>query len=301
MRRHRRAQAGDAILRKGRHDLALVAVEGIRERRAGPAQVDDGHAAEYGSASTGPRNASACGGTSARRRRAHAAAPARPSRRRPAGPCSGQSIGWPSASSSAGGAGGSIMRPALRQRRRRAAPRPAARRRLPAAPEPYRYPGRHARAPGAARRRPRPAPGGRLTRTPVFQRQRLDFEAPLRAVRLGVQPSHQRAAAQDRQGEVAVAAFFAGRIAFEPVVEAEQFQRAAPVPDDGVERRQNRRQGGRQLAGGRVAQPAPHARHARTRHRSQPSTVQRSSAPSSTSACRSCARLARAVWCGSSR
>lgn len=68
-----------------------------------------------------------------------------------------------------------------------------------------------------------------------FQFERLELEDAIAPVRLGVDPAHQRAAAQDRQRKVTVAALAGRGVAFEPVVEAEQFERAPAVPDDRVE------------------------------------------------------------------
>src|SRR5215203_3077728 len=66
----------------------------------------------------------------------------------------------------------------------------------------------------------------------------LDLQQPTVAVELGVEPSHQALAFQDRQHVVAVPALELGDEGLEAVIEVEQAKGALAVAEDGVEGRE---------------------------------------------------------------
>src|SRR4051812_49025174 len=77
-----------------------------------------------------------------------------------------------------------------------------------------------------------------------LQVNRLDLEQALLSVGFRVQPSDEGAAVQNRQGEVAIPAPGGGSVHLDAVLEPEQRLSAAPVAEDGVERREESRPGG---------------------------------------------------------
>src|SRR6185295_14119689 len=73
---------------------------------------------------------------------------------------------------------------------------------------------------------------------PRFPPQAPDLEQAALAVELGVQPPYQALALENRQDVIAVLALLLRHEGLEAVVVAEQPQRAPPVAEDGVERRE---------------------------------------------------------------
>ncbi len=71
--------------------------------------------------------------------------------------------------------------------------------------------------------------------------QRLDLEPAFGAMRLRVEPPDQPAATQDRQHVVTPDALGRRHVDLDPIVEVEHRGHAFAVPDDGIERRQQRR------------------------------------------------------------
>ena len=64
--------------------------------------------------------------------------------------------------------------------------------------------------------------------------------SPLAAMRLGIHAANQSAAMQDRQDEIAKTPLRSRRVALQPVVEIEHGAGAGTIPDDRIERRQQR-------------------------------------------------------------
>ena len=83
-----------------------------------------------------------------------------------------------------------------------------------------------------------------------LQVQRLYLEDPVLAVSLGVEPADEGPAVQDRERVVSVAALGGRGVDLDLVVEPEEFGRPRPVPDHGVEGREQGRARGLQPAGG---------------------------------------------------
>src|ERR687893_310885 len=65
--------------------------------------------------------------------------------------------------------------------------------------------------------------------------QRPDLEEPLLAVRLRVEPAHERAAVQYRERVVPVPATGSRRVDLDPVLEPEELGGPRAVPDHGIE------------------------------------------------------------------
>src|SRR5918998_6476650 len=72
------------------------------------------------------------------------------------------------------------------------------------------------------------------------------LEEPLLAVRLRVEPAHQRAAVQYRERVVPVPAAGRRRVDLDPVLEAEELGSPRAVPDYGIEGGEQGREGGAQ-------------------------------------------------------
>jgi hypothetical protein len=67
---------------------------------------------------------------------------------------------------------------------------------------------------------------------------------------LGIQSADELAAVQDGQSEIAIATLCSRRITFNLIVEMEQLMRSIPIPYQGIERGEQRRQYGFQVSGG---------------------------------------------------
>ena len=94
------------------------------------------------------------------------------------------------------------------------------------------------------RRAPRGGGGLAAAREPPLEVDVAHGEVALRPVRLGVDPADQLAGVEDRQRVVAVHALGAGRVDLDAIAEAEEPLDALAVPEERVERRQERRAAG---------------------------------------------------------
>ena len=83
-----------------------------------------------------------------------------------------------------------------------------------------------------------------------LEMHRMDEQSSGLAVRLQVEPRHKPVAEQEREDIIAVLALFGRGINLDPVVEVEEPQRAGALPDERIERRQQRaRRDASRLAG----------------------------------------------------